>query len=128
MKLRYGLLVALLCVSNSPAVAADDDGDSLNTILKEIKRLSERVTQLEIRVGRLTAELHAAQQQQQKIRIDSPAKSPSLNHKMQKLRRSHDANETIRLQQVSPGKLLKNIHERERQLRERPFPADVFPN
>jgi hypothetical protein len=67
------------------------------------------------------------QRQQRATQAATPEKSAPTIEQMQRLKRAPDANSTIRLQQESPGELLKNIHERERQLRKRPFPADVIP-
>ena len=129
MRLRFGWLMAGLLVFNSAALVADDNSAKLDAILNEITRLNERVSQLEKQVGRLTAELRAAQRIQTfETRISKPAKRPEAAiEQMQRLRRIYDAKSTIQLQQRSPGELLKNIYERELELRKRPFPADMIP-
>ena len=130
MKLQFGWVMAGLLVFNSAALVADDNSDKLDAILNEIKRLNERVSQLEKQVGRLTAELRAAQRlQPTETGIPKPAKKPEAAiEPMQILRRIHDAKSTIQLQQQAPGELLKNIYERELELRKRPFPPEVIPN
>ena len=127
MKILCRWLILPLLLASSTTAYADENSDKLDAILKEITRLNERVRQLEIRVGRLTAETRAMQRQQRATQSATPEKSAPTIERIQRLRRVHDANSTIRLQQESPGELLKNIHERERQLRKRPFPADVIP-
>ena len=127
MKILGRWLFVPLLLASSTTLYADENSDKLDAILNEITRLHERVKQLEIRVGRLTAETRVLQQQQRATRGANPVQFAPTLEQLQKLKRVHDAESTIRLQQESPGELLKNIHERERALRNRPFPADLIP-
>lgn len=129
MKILCRWLIVPLLLASSTTLYADENSDKLDAILKEITRLNERVSQLEARVGRLTAELRATQRDEPgKKRVTRPVQSETTIKHLPQLKRAHDAESTIRLQQESPGELLKNIHERERALRNRPFPADMIPH
>jgi hypothetical protein len=128
MKILGRWLIVPVLLASSTTLYADENSDKLDAILKEITRLNERVEQLEIQVGRLTAETLALQRQQRATRGINPVPLAPKIEQLQKLKRRHDAESTIRLQQEAPGELLKNIHERERALRNRPFPADVIPH
>ena len=130
--LRGWLIVPLLFASSASLYAEESTDKKLDAILKEIKQLNERVRQLEIRVGRLTAEMHAQTRNQTQTRNQGANERvnplrPADSIQLRRLKTNHNVESTIWLQQESPGSLLKDIHERERELRKRPFPADVIP-
>lgn len=119
-------LCSALFLFNSPTLFADD-ADKLDAILRELKTLNARVTALEEEVGRLRATTRLLS------RAPGAASGEESGIRSQRARipvrrlPSPSAEEVIRMQNESPGELQKGIHERERLLRKRPFPADVVP-
>ena len=121
MNLRYGLCLAFLCASISPAFA-DDDGDKLDVILKEIRLLSQRVSRLEEQLQSLVTAKPV-----QTEPANDPLPESNRKRAIIQMQRLTDVEEVIRLQGESPGSLIKGLHERERVLRQRQFPPEVFP-
>jgi hypothetical protein len=122
MKLRYGLLMASILVINSSSLFADEQNEKLDAILKEIKLLNQRVSELEQKVRTLTA---ATQVQPARANVQVPQSIPTSE--VMRLKRYPDVEGIIRIQGESPGSLIKGLHERERQLRHRHFLPEVFP-
>ena len=106
--MRYVFLLAGLLIA--PILgAAEPNEDKLEAILKELRILNERVAQLEKRmetVESVVNELDVLKLDSKTIRQRPFLKAVPRGPK-----------EIIRLQNEEPGELLKNIHERERELR-----------
>lgn len=120
------LIVPWMLACSATLYADQDTNQKLDAILKEITQLNERVRRLEIKVGRLTAELRAAEAKQ-RTGAAAPV-TDGISNPLRPIKKSFDVESTIRLQQEAPSELLKNVHERERELRKRPFPADQVPH
>lgn len=121
MRIRRPALACLALLVTSCLVHADEKDDTLDAILKEIRSLSERVGRLEAQVRTLSTQ-HAVQSPQRYYRL--PALSPSAPS-IENKRAGTTPEEVIRMQGESPGLLLKGLHQRERLLRNRPFPPDA---
>ena len=122
MKSLFGWFMAVLFLVQSPAVFADEKDDKLEAILREIKSLNQRVSDLEQKVRNLTSTKPAAKVQANVSALPMiPASELERN-----LHRYPDVKGVIRMQGESPGSLINGLHERERILRRRQFPAEVF--
>lgn len=127
MKIVSRSLVVICVLMGSVSLRADESDDKLDAILKEITRLNERIRQLEIEVGRLRAESRASKRTERPNLPTQNAPKKRTLDQIRRLKTINDAESTIRLQQESPSELLKNVHQREQELRKRQFPADVVP-
>lgn len=115
--MRYLVLVGM-CVF-SVNVFADPPEDKLDLILKELRTLSQRVDVLEARLRAMDKQLERVSHEVEPVRR---APVDQLRHPLPHGMRPQDV---LRMQIEEPGSLLKNIHERERVLRNRIFPADI---
>ncbi len=122
MTLRFGSIAVCFVAAFASSAVADDHTEKLDLILKELKQLNQRVSRLEQQMRKL-AEAPPAQANRRERSLDdafrrviTPPARPALDTPA----------EIIRLQTESPGLLMKGIHERERRLRQRHFPAELF--
>ena len=119
-------VLAGLQMASPQSVSADESSDKLDLILKELRSLS-------IRVGRLEAEVKTMQRSQRDASLNT-GRSRNRSIRFEPLPKQRNVispmlppiqpREVMDLQQKSPNELMRNIHERERQLRSRVFPAD----
>ncbi len=114
--MRYLCLVGF-CMACSTLLAEPPE-EKLDTILKELRALGQRVDALEARIGDLESDKSRAGQMLPKASV-----SPLPRVPLQPVPRPQDI---FRMQIEEPGSLLKNIQERERTLRNRAFPPDLF--
>ena len=104
---------------------ADEVGDKLDAILKEIKSLNARVEKLELQVRELKKSSGAKDQRESSDRGATGTRTPTTGPSPRSFNMTPA--DVIRMQQESPELLLKGVHERERLLRQRPFPPDIRP-
>ncbi|MFK8112209.1 MAG: hypothetical protein AB8B91_08390 [Rubripirellula sp.] len=115
-------IVFFTLACGATAVRADEkvqttDGETMELILQEIRLLGQRMTVLEGRVRALAHERHRNRQPQ--------VKSPLRNVFRQPVQPTKSPAQVIELQKESSGDLLKDVHRLERELRARPFPAEL---
>ena len=129
---RKILLPALAFLACCVAIADErgdvhvTDSDDLHQMLDDFQQLQKEhaalvkaVEQLKLSVARLRAELRA----NGRTTNASPVQTPKRVVPRKPATRS--VNDVFRSQRESPGDLLKDIHSRERELRRRPFPAEM---
>ncbi len=120
MALRIALISVLLSTLSCAPTFADESSDKLDLILKEIRQLKQRIGRLEATVAQMSREQSISEPAEEPAPARLPARIPQYP--------VHPTPaEVIRLQTTTPGVLLKDIHERERVLRKRFFPADEVP-
>ena len=134
------VITSLMLTFGLSSVSWGDD-DKLNEILKEIRTINQRLSELEKRVEALSS---GANQPMIIESIDSnrkPVARPIIQFVRPKpnflweaptnfprhISPNLEAERVLRLQFENPDELLRGIHDRERRLRHRVFDVDIMP-